>query len=43
MFGLFDLVKQGYFPVGSTVLAIHTGGLQGIKGFNARNGTLIDE
>ena len=28
-FGLFDLMQKGYFPKGSKVLAIHTGGLQG--------------
>jgi 1-aminocyclopropane-1-carboxylate deaminase len=35
MFGLFDLMKQGYFPEGAKILAIHTGGLQGIEGMNA--------
>lgn len=30
MYGVFDLLKQGYFPRGSTVLAIHTGGLREI-------------
>ncbi|PWI31178.1 1-aminocyclopropane-1-carboxylate deaminase [Flavobacteriaceae bacterium LYZ1037] len=34
MFGIFDLLKQGYFPKGSKILAIHTGGLQGIEGMN---------
>ena len=29
MFGLFDLIKKGYFKNGSKILAIHTGGLQG--------------
>ncbi len=29
MFGIFDLIKKGYFERGSVVLAIHTGGLQG--------------
>lgn len=33
-FGLFDLIKKGYFPRGSTIVAVHTGGLQGIEGFN---------
>lgn len=28
-YGLFDLVGKGFFPRGSTVLALHTGGLQG--------------
>ncbi|MUP44460.1 1-aminocyclopropane-1-carboxylate deaminase/D-cysteine desulfhydrase [Gramella sp. BOM4] len=34
VFGIFDLVKRSYFPEGSRILAIHTGGLQGIKGMN---------
>jgi len=29
MFGVFDLVKKGFFKKGSTLLLIHTGGLQG--------------
>ncbi len=29
MFGIFDLIKKKYFKQGSTILAIHTGGLQG--------------
>lgn len=35
MFGIFDLIKKGYFSKGSKILAIHTGGLQGISGMNA--------
>ena len=35
VFGIFDLVKTGYFPSGSKILAIHTGGLQGIMGMNS--------
>lgn len=34
MFGIYDLIEKGYFPDGSKILAIHTGGLQGIKGMN---------
>ncbi|MCH4821890.1 pyridoxal-phosphate dependent enzyme [Gramella lutea] len=34
VFGIFDLVKQGFFPKNSRILAIHTGGLQGIEGMN---------
>lgn len=41
MYGLFDLIKKGYFPVGSKIMAIHTGGLQGIAGFNQRFGTAL--
>lgn len=29
MYGLIDWVNQGYFPQGSRLLALHTGGLQG--------------
>lgn len=34
MFGIVDLIKKGSFPQKSKILAIHTGGLQGIKGIN---------
>lgn len=34
MYGVFDLMRQGYFPKGAKILAIHTGGLQGIQGMN---------
>lgn len=34
-FGVYDLIKKGYFPRGSIIVAVHTGGLQGIEGFNA--------
>lgn len=34
VFGIFDLVKQGYFPDNCKILAIHTGGLQGIEAMN---------
>ena len=32
-FGLFELIKQGYFKANSKILVIHTGGLQGLRGF----------
>lgn len=32
-FGIFDMVSKGEFPEGTIVLAVHTGGLQGNKGF----------
>jgi len=28
-YGLFDLIKKGFFPRGSRIIAIHSGGLQG--------------
>ncbi len=31
MFGVYDLIKRGYFRRGATVMAIHTGGLQGTR------------
>jgi 1-aminocyclopropane-1-carboxylate deaminase len=34
MFGIMDLLKKGYFRENSRILAIHTGGLQGIAGMN---------
>ncbi|GLY06752.1 1-aminocyclopropane-1-carboxylate deaminase [Actinoplanes sp. NBRC 101535] len=27
MYGIFDLVKQGHFPAGSRIVAVHTGGV----------------
>ncbi|GAB3534573.1 pyridoxal-phosphate dependent enzyme [Pontibacter brevis] len=38
MYGLFDLIRQSYFPKGSRIVAIHTGGLQGNAGFKERLG-----
>ncbi len=34
LFGIMDLIGNEYFPKGSKILAIHTGGLQGIEGMN---------
>lgn len=34
MYGIYDLIEKGYFPEGSKILAVHTGGLQGILGMN---------
>ena len=36
LYGLYDMVENGYFSSGSRILAIHSGGLQGIAGFNER-------
>ena len=36
LFGIIDLIKKDFFPKGSSVLAIHTGGLQGNQGINER-------
>ena len=34
MFGIMDLVKKDFFKKNISILAIHTGGLQGIEGMN---------
>ena len=35
-FWRFDLIAKDYFREGTTILLIHTGGLQGIEGMNQR-------
>lgn len=35
IFGLFDMIKHDTFAVGTKIIAIHTGGLQGIAGMNS--------
>ena len=40
-FHFFEQVKQNYFPPGSRIVLIHTGGLQGIAGFVERFGAVI--
>ncbi len=35
MFGVMDKIANGYFPDGARILAIHTGGQQGIPGMNS--------
>ncbi len=41
MSGLYDLVGKDVFKKGTKIIAVHTGGLQGIDGFNKRFGNLI--
>ena len=36
VFGIVDLIKKNYFSENSKILIIHTGGLQGIEGFNSK-------
>jgi len=36
LFGLFDMIKKGIFIKNTRILAIHTGGLQGISGMNKK-------
>ncbi len=41
MYGIMNQIQNNHFPKGSRILAIHTGGLQGLEGFNQRfNGIL---
>ncbi|PRY06049.1 1-aminocyclopropane-1-carboxylate deaminase/D-cysteine desulfhydrase-like pyridoxal-dependent ACC family enzyme [Pontibacter ummariensis] len=41
LFGLYDLIRRGYFPPNSNVIAVHTGGLQGNAGFKERLGVEV--
>lgn len=36
MLGILDMIKKNQFKKGSKILAIHTGGIQGIEGFNQK-------
>jgi len=36
LFGIFDLVKKNFFPKNSTIVALHSGGLQGLRGLKQR-------
>ncbi|MBC6610223.1 1-aminocyclopropane-1-carboxylate deaminase/D-cysteine desulfhydrase [Hymenobacter sp. BT507] len=36
LYAILDLLEQDYFAPGSTVVAVHTGGLQGWQGFRQR-------
>lgn len=36
MYGIFDLIEKQFFPKDAKILAIHTGGLQGIDGMNVK-------
>lgn len=38
LFGIFDLIDKNYFEAESKLLFIHTGGLQGVEGFEKRFG-----
>ncbi|MBD1398620.1 1-aminocyclopropane-1-carboxylate deaminase/D-cysteine desulfhydrase [Pontibacter sp. JH31] len=40
-YGLIDMIQKGYFPQGSRLVAIHTGGLQGNAGFRERLGVEV--
>lgn len=36
MYGINDLISKGYFPNNSKIVAIHTGGLQGLEGMKPK-------
>jgi 1-aminocyclopropane-1-carboxylate deaminase/D-cysteine desulfhydrase-like pyridoxal-dependent ACC family enzyme len=40
-YGIYDLIKNGYFKRGKTILAIHTGGLQGLAGMKPKMEKLL--
>lgn len=37
MMGIYDLINKGYFEPNTTIVALHTGGFQGIEGYNRLN------
>ena len=41
-YGVWNEIEKGNFKDGSTIVVIHTGGLQGILGFNQRFGDLLN-
>lgn len=41
VYGFLDLVQKQFFPKKSKIILVHTGGLQGITGFNSRYNTNI--
>ncbi len=36
LFGIFDLIDKKFFPEGSIIVALHSGGLQGLEGLKQR-------
>lgn len=36
LLGLCELVERGFFPAGAKIVAVHTGGMQGIRGMQAK-------
>lgn len=37
LFGIYDLAAKGFFNEGSQIIAVHTGGLQGLKGLSYKS------
>ena len=40
-YGMFELMKRKYFPKGSVIVLVHSGGMIGLKGFEKRYGIEI--
>lgn len=40
-YAVFDQIRKNYFPKGSKLILVHTGGLQGIRGFEDRYGIKV--
>jgi 1-aminocyclopropane-1-carboxylate deaminase len=36
LYGVMEKIKAGYFPAGDGIMVIHSGGLQGLRGFSYR-------
>lgn len=36
LFGIYDLIEKGFFKQGTNIVAVHTGGLQGLEGFKGK-------
>lgn len=43
LYAIFDLIKKDYFPPGSRILAIHTGGLFGLLGMQNKFDALLNK
>ena len=42
-YGIYELIQTGYFRRGETILAIHTGGLQGLAGMGPKIKKLLND
>ncbi|MEM9895222.1 MAG: pyridoxal-phosphate dependent enzyme [Bacteroidota bacterium] len=41
-FAVWDMLRKGYFSKGETLIVLHSGGLQGIEGFNRKSGHVLE-
>lgn len=41
LFAIYDLTQKGFFKKGTTIIFLHTGGIQGILGFNQMHNTRL--